>query len=249
MSIRTVVRLPNMNALETASLATDMLAAAGTEAASAKNNQLPASLEPARQRLVTSLAILVAARLQPGAADANTQQHADDVIDNAWGAFHDWLVAWTRVPLASQAFANQLYELLFHNGLGFLSSPYKVEHKQSAARLRALGPDHEALIHSLGGAPLLAHLREAHAAYGVALGISETKAAPSKTRAKSELNACRAALRDYIAKVLAYEDPDVEGSTELAAALIQPLVDWQNANQQRATTTPAPAPESTPAKS
>jgi hypothetical protein len=253
MSNRIAAHVPILSAPEAHTLGTSLLTAAATEAAKTKKNVLPASIEPSRQRLSTSLdALDIAQTPAEAATDPQAQKHADDVVDNAWGAFNDWLLGWTRVPAENQDAATKLYDMLFTEGLAFLKAKYKTEYAESDARLRALTPDHEALIETLGGTPILQHLRDAHAAYGVALGVTEVQPTPTKTTIRAELDAVRAALRDYVAKVVAYEDPDIEGSAELVAALLAPLLAWHATKKHKAAAPPdptPPAPVPAPAKS
>jgi hypothetical protein len=247
MPAHSAVRIPNLSAQDTASFATALLTAAETEAAKTKKGTLPASLEPSRQRLIVSRDALQAA-LTPTdqKPDTQAQKRADQTIDDAWGFFHGWLFAWANAPLDNQEAASELYDLLFAQGLAFLRLAYVTEYGESDSRLRALTPEHEALIDSLGGTPLLQYLRESHDAYGVALGITEVKAAPAKTGVKPELDACRADIRSYIAKAIAYEDPDVEGSTELSAALTAPALTWKSPKRKKADAPPAPTPPDPP---
>jgi hypothetical protein len=251
MSAHSAIRIPNLNAHDTASYATALLTAAEAEAAKAKKGLLPHGIDLARQRLITSLAALQAV-LTPTdeKPDTQAQKRADQTIDDAWGFFHGWLFAWANAPLDNQEAASDLYQLLFSQGLAFLRLAYTTEYQESDSRLRALTPDHEALIDSLGGTPLLQYLRECHEAYGVALGITEVKATPAKTGVKTELDACRGAIREYLAKVVAYEDPDIEGSSELVAGLTAPATTWKAPKKKKASDTPPvnpPAPTPAPA--
>jgi len=243
MANRTSIRLPKLNAAETSVLATALLTAAETEAAKTKKGTLPPTLEPARQRLIASTAALNTAQTpQKPATDPNAQKSAHAAVDNAWNALHGWLTGWTLLPGDNQDAATQLWDLLFAKGTAFLKAASKIEYQESEVRLRAISADDEALIDSLGGTPLLAHLREVHAAYGAALGITEVAEAPLKTTVKGELAACQADIRNYLAKVIAYADPDVEGSEDLSAALCEPFDTWQTARKKRPSVSPAPTP-------
>jgi hypothetical protein len=252
MAHRTSIRLPRLTAAETSVLATALLTVAEAQAADQKKGILPGQLELVRQRLIKSNAALTAAQTpQKPAADPKAQVNAHGAVDNAWNALHDWLSGWAHLPGDQQNAANQLWELLFSKGTAFMKAAYKIEYQESDVRLNALTADDETLIGSLGGTPFLDHLREAHAAYGAALGITEVAEAPAKTTVKTELDACQAAIRDYLAKVIAYADPDLEGSEDLSAALCEPFDTWQTARRKKAAapvnpTPPVPDPAPSP---
>ena len=92
----------------------------------------------------------------------------------------------------------------------------------SAARLKGL-------FKKLGGEGYLAHLEEAHEAYGRALHITAPKPESAPTGdVRAAFLTTLAALRDYAARVAAHADPDVPGSEEISAALLAPLAAWES---------------------
>jgi hypothetical protein len=220
-----------------------MLAAAQIEADKTKKGVLPNQIESPRQRLITSLAALQAV-IEPvvPSTDPQAQKKADHDVDTAWDVMHGWVYAWATAPNDNQEAASELFQLWFGNGLGFLKAAYVVEYQESDSRLRALTADQESLIETLGGTPLLQHLRDCHEAYGLALGITAPKAAPAKKGVQTELSALRAALRDYIGRVCTYADPDIDGTTELATALLVPVTTFKFPKVTRQTKSPNPAP-------
>ena len=241
-----VIQLPVLSAPQLVTLVAAMLTVAAAQAATFKKGELPGNLEPARQRLQDSLDDLQSALTLTAATDTQSQKQADNVIDNAWAAFHDWLGAWARIPGDHAADADSLSQLLFPTGLAFLRLAYKLEYVESENRLNAITPDHESFLNDLGGAPMLAHLRDAHAAYGAALGITEVKEAPATPDIGSKRQACLQALRVYVTRVMAYPDPDIDGSQELADNLNEPLTEFKPTKRKPKSVNP-PAPAPTPA--
>jgi hypothetical protein len=184
----------------------------------------------------------------PTGLDPQRKRQIDLILDNAWSATFDWVAGWNKLPPTLFKTADRLralQQLVFAGGLGFVRLPYKLEWQESKTRLAAIERDgHEATFQALGGKVFLDHLREAHARYGEAIGVTAPTADEQQTRALGEAReATLTALRDYVAKVAAHADADEAGSTELSAALLRPLTAWQSAPAARAgESEPAPAP-------
>ncbi|XXX73848.1 hypothetical protein WMF30_40000 [Sorangium sp. So ce134] len=165
--------------------------------------------------------------------ETKTKPKADRIIDNAWSATFDWLAGWCKLPPErnpSLDEAKALFKLLYPDGLSFTRLPYKLEWKESKARLDAIrGARHDRTFKKLGGETFLAHMEEAHEAYGRALHITAPKpeSAPAGD-VRAAFLATLAALRDYAARVAAHADPDVPGSEDVSAALLAPLAAWES---------------------
>ncbi len=227
-----IVQLPRLSANEAAVLSTELL----NEAASHKTKKhgLPAAIEPSRKRLENAKSGLDAALapVEPTGLDPKLQVLADRTIDNAWSATFDWLRGWTKLPAAKHgAEAKALFTVLFPGeSLSFTQRPYKVEWQESQTRLAAIESNaHDKTFKNLGGEAFLHHIKEAQKNYGAALGITVRKAAPAEPPSvRPALDAVLSALRVYVNKATAYSDPEIDGSAELASALLAPLANWQS---------------------
>ncbi|WP_437664460.1 hypothetical protein [Sorangium sp. So ce1182] len=230
-----LVALPRLNAAEAVVLATELITVAEARERQLKPKKLPDAIGRSRGRLAAAVAALEALTRPRGGdpVETKTKPKADRVIDNAWSATFDWLSGWCKLPPERSPGldeANELFKLLYPDGLSFTRLPYKLEWKESKARLDAIrGARHERTFKKLGGESFLAHLEEAHEAYGRALHITAPKpeSAPAGD-VRGAFLATLAALRDYATRVAAHADPDVPGSEEVSAALLAPLAAWES---------------------
>jgi hypothetical protein len=86
---------------------------------------------------------------------------------------------------------------------------------------------HDAFI-QLGGAPVLDHLHALHDATGKAAYITVSKPSGETPPVRARLDALKAALRTYVLQVVASRALDASpAGTELAAKLLQPLLDYE----------------------
>lgn len=174
----------------------------------------------------------------------------DRTLDNCWGALDGFLVALSRLPgTCSQAVeAAEIRPAMLPDGLAFLNYTYVIEWTESELRLqrmRKAGLDQR--IEALGGGLFLEALRDAHAAYGKALGMTAPGADPaSVARIREPLDAFTDALRNYVIKVRGMVEPKDPATRVLADRLIAPLENWSVGPQNRSGNKPAPAPEPEP---
>jgi hypothetical protein len=216
-------------------------------AAEAEKEALPLLIERPRARLETATQLL-ADELQPvEQADTGAATAADRVIDDAWRSFSVWLGALAGMP---EGTFDELYKIralhtaLFSEGLSFIALSYPEEWTQSETRLKTIAEEgYESMVETLGGAPFLTNLRNAHARYGEVLGIT----APIKPEERPEVRAhmlkLTDAIRAYVVKVMAYVDPEEPGSDALAEALLLPLTQWKGVRLHRAAGADTPAGE------
>lgn len=247
------IQLPRVNAGEASVLVTQILTAATAEAKTAKGKELPPPIERSRARLTLALAGLEEVVAPQIAGDTQVKRRADRVIDTAWSASFDWLSGWCKLPVEKNPHldqANALMALVFPDALAFTKLPYRIEWQQSKLRLDAIEREgHEKTFKQLGGAAFLANLTEAQAAYGIALGITVPATQESASEVGTRLVAILAAVRDYVTRVMAYAEPDVPGSEDLAEALLLPLHGWETTHRAAAPAAPvdaAPAPVPAP---
>ncbi|WP_437983065.1 hypothetical protein [Sorangium sp. So ce117] len=230
-----LVALPRLNAAESVVLATELITVADAREQQLKPKKLPDAIGRSKGRLAAAVATLEALTRPHGGdpAETKTKPKADRILDNAWSATFDWLGGWCKLSAErnpSLDEAKELFKLLYPDGLSFTRLPYKLEWKESKARLDAIrGARHDRTFKRLGGEGFLSHLEEAHEAYGRALHITAPKPESAPTGdVRAAFLATLAALRDYATRVAAHADPDVPGSEEVSAALLEPLAAWQS---------------------
>ncbi|WP_437950692.1 hypothetical protein WME98_07640 [Sorangium sp. So ce296] len=230
-----LVALPRLNAAESVVLATELITVADARERQLRPKKLPEAIGRSKGRLAAAVATLEALTRPQGGdpVETKTKPKADRLLDNAWSGTFDWLGGWCKLPPErnpSLDEAKELFKLLYPDGLSFTRLPYKLEWKESKARLDAIrGARHERTFKKLGGEAFLAHLEEAHEAYGRALHITAPKPESAPTGdVRAAFLATLAALRDYAARVAAHADPDVPGSEEVSAALLAPLAAWES---------------------
>jgi len=174
-------------------------------------------------------------------ADPQRTRSADQQEDRAWGAFHDWLHAWTRVQNADADQARAMYAVLFPTRLKFTKLAYQLEWAEAETRLNRIASDNsDAEIEKLGGKLLIQQVRDAHAAYGEALGITAEGQDPNAIAIREPLQAFTNALRGYVLAVAAHTDNNDPTSVSVTNSLLAPLQKWQS----YITVAAAPAPTS-----
>lgn len=166
------------------------------------------------------------------------KRKADTALDNAWGALHKRLSAWTQLPEAEHpevVESRGLIETLFPEGLGFLTLAYEAEWAESGRRLRQIETQElGGALERLVGASFLIEVRRAHLAYGVALNVTvpkpERPAAAPVAEPHAEL---RALVRAYARKVVGLVDEGDEASVTEAQRALEPIADAKAAARRR----------------
>lgn len=226
-----IIALPKMTASEAVVLATALQTSfeSRKETLGQDATLMTPTQVRAMARLVTARTTLEQS-LTPSDADTQAAKQADSALDEAWGAFHDWMRGWNRLSLLSAAEQERLqalYRSLFGDGLRFLNFSYRSQWQASKARLDVLADElNRQLLSTLGGLPFGTQLLEAHRIYGEALGITKDSSASVTPEVREQFNTLQAALRDYVLKVQAAVEPDDAASQAHAQALLQPLLSW-----------------------
>jgi hypothetical protein len=223
-----LVAIPRLDANGALELGASLLARARAEA------RLPAHVLHAFEALVTehrNLEHILEERLGPPPPDGYRARRADVLEDSHWAAFHDWLLAWTRLPLSyPEAFtARKIFDAIFPEGLAFTQLPYKLEWQEADERIRRIardGLDRE--VEALGGGTFLRALRSAHEAYSEALGLGAYTPAPPRYEVpkKKSLEATVHEMRRYVLAVLGQVDASEPDTADLATRLLEPLHEW-----------------------
>jgi hypothetical protein len=192
---------------------------------------LPAGRKALKRLRTAGEALRTLHHATPPAKSESTTRAADASMDRIWNAVEQRLSANLELGGDDGAEAERVHAILFPKGMGFLAFKYAEEWAEGEAVLgRIAAQKLEASLDKLVGASFVKVLRERHAAYGEALGITKTKAAePDAASLVEPLRAARGALSTYVrVLVAAAENGDIdegEATTALApiAALRQSL--------------------------
>jgi hypothetical protein len=213
----------------------------------------PAPVRQAAKALhASTLALQLAWR---GASDATpaepstSRRAADHALDVTWRALEQRLAAYASLPGASfpdAARAAELHARLFPDGLTFLALSYAREWAESNKRLQMVEDDKLGKsIDALAGKDFLAALEGAHAAYGVALGVTHAAPPPADVaRVQEPLQNLKAAVSDYALQVVAAAKSD-PSFAEKAPATLAPI-DRARADNACQAGSAAPPPEPAP---
>ncbi|MCX4242965.1 hypothetical protein [Paraliomyxa miuraensis] len=165
----------------------------------------------------------------------------DFVLDRRWSAVRSRLEGCMQLGDDDQApRAERMVATLFATGLDFLKLPYTEQWAQSERRLAQIETDDLAdELEALVGESYLPLLRQAHAAYGKALGITEAREAASEpARVLEPLRALQAAIASYARAVVGEVDEDDEDDVK---AVMQQLDPIRRARRTRAAGEPEPS--------
>lgn len=243
-----LVNLPSMTAPEVAALGSSLLA----EAQRAPD---PVGMPELVKSAVTKLEGAVGALLGgmkgklPTVVEspALTIGAADRDEDAAWGGLYRFLAPFSELPdsFAEKAVATGLLATIFPTGLRFTRLSSRAEWTEAESRRARMTKEGlDAKIEALGGAVFVTRLKNAHANYGVALGITEAQVADPKEPLLGDLRReALAAIRSYVVKVSAHADSDDPAIQALTERLLRPLTEWQ---PRRSAASPAPAESEVP---
>ncbi|MCX4242028.1 hypothetical protein [Paraliomyxa miuraensis] len=151
----------------------------------------------------------------------------DLALDHRWAALRTRLEACLLLGAHDHVGrAKSMLALLFPTGLDFLTLPYAEEWAQSERRLVLIATDDLAdELDELAGAAYLSELRQAHAAYGSVLGITDRKElAPEPAGVLEPLRALQAAIAGYSRGVIGLVEEDDPESIAAAQRQLEPLL-------------------------
>ena len=174
------------------------------------------------------------------------------ILDTAWRNLYGSLTSWnnTATPANPDPVGTQkLMALLFSDGLTFIRAKYNTEWQESQSRLDALTADLSCgqTIATIGLQVQIQAVADAHLEYGVALGITEVKAAPDTTAVRDALSALFADLRVYVLQSAAYAYSRAANAKTLVDALLEPLAVWLSPEPQKSSSSTVASTDSTSA--
>jgi len=191
---------------------------------------LPQAFEWAREDMVSAGAALKDALIPTAPADTTARQEANKILDERWGGFKGWHGAMLTLPQAAIVdydMMSTLYETLYAEGLDFLAFAYDIQFKASESRLQAIEKGgYQAAIEANGGGVHLKMLKEAHEAFGQALGISTELTVESSPNLSNAFLEARNTIRWYVARVACWPDRRAPERAALAERLLSPLTNY-----------------------
>jgi hypothetical protein len=174
---------------------------------------------------------------------------ADSRVDTAWGATYHRLEAYTwlppeKFPRVPEAIA--LFKELFAQGKTFLGFKYAEEWAESERLLGLLSanPAKSKALTDFIGEGFLENVKEAHAAYGEAQGLTKNKPAETKLHLLDRVKESRLALIDYALALVIMANRKSADRADIAPSL--QLFDVAR-TEAAASLRSAPAAEATPA--
>ena len=224
---QSLIALPVLSAPQAAALATQL-------ETHAKGHKLSPEAAEALRELVAARGALEAvhvAKVTEVSSANPAAVAADRVLDRAWGAVNELITAWVHIDDKKLSpLAKEIEETVFGAGTAFLKAKFHEEWAESRTRLTAIEEKGlDAHFAKLGAEVFLTTLKRAHAAYGKALGVTETKEAPAAApRVKEALDEVGAAMREYVVKVSAMVSRKNKASSATVEALLAPLTQWQS---------------------
>lgn len=158
-------------------------------------------------------------------------READRVLDAGWSASYSWCTGWLKLPVVSEEveLATEIRDAIFADGVRFTQFKFKHQWAESQKRLDII--DKQGLgrhFERLGGAMFLDVVRDAHARYGEALGITQVVEPEDAVNRGERLYALLDAIRRYVVQVMAHGDSGRPGAAELADYLLTPLRTWES---------------------
>lgn len=221
------------------------LTALGRQLLTAVPARMTAALTGSREQLQFELA-----RAEAGytehllVPDPQSKRPIDMAADISWGALHGRMESLAMLPhdrYPSAARAATLRDLLFPQGLTFLTLEYGAQWAEAERRLKVIEQQRlKSEIDALCGPEVLVEVRRCHAEYAEMIGVTKAKGAKFKL---PDLRALRLSLQHAISahmmQLLAYALAG--GAAGLEA--ITPALEAMDAYREKAQSTPPEKPE------
>lgn len=171
-------------------------------------NTLPAAKKALKRVRTTGENLRELHHAAPPAKSESMTRAADASMDRIWNAFEQRLAAFVEIGGDDGAEAERIHSLLFPNGMGFLKFKYAEQWAEGEAILGRITSERlDPALDKLVGVPFTKALRDRHAAYGQALGITKAKAVETQSVSLVEpLREARAALGTYMRVLVAAVD-------------------------------------------
>lgn len=206
--------------------------ALGVSLLSAVPEGAPENVRKAAKKLRVATVDLRQAWTSTGHSAPMEKRPADIRVDKAWGALYGRLDAYASLPSGEHKLAKRAAELLdviYPDGLQFLTLPYNAEWAEGEKRLRLIEDDElEGDIDTLAGPEFLAEVRKAHKIYGEALGVTKAAAEVKRANLVDPLKALGRAITQYALQVIALVDDEKPESVEMVKRALRPIDDYRS---------------------
>ncbi len=239
--------VPTVNAAATLALTRRLIAEMPTELLG------EARITAAAERMRDRATLLRGERLKALNPSTSTDTRPfDQGEDVAWRALYDRLNSYTKLSDTPEGQRAAMVEgQLFGAGLGFLNLPYKEQWEESNRLLTLIDSPPAPMqplqpaLDELCGPLFLQAVRDAHAEYGEALGMTSAKpAAPAAPAIAEGLQGLRAAVRLYARRIVALADEEEPDSLSPVTRALAPIAELQaEVRRRRASGEPDPEPK------
>lgn len=214
------VRPPELDVASGVALGVSLLSAMPKEASE--------NVRKAARRLRAATVELQDAWSANGRGDATIDKRPADIrVDKAWGALYSRLDAYASLPSDENPKAKraaELLDLIYPDGLQFLTLPYNAEWAEGEKRLKLIEDEELAAdLNELAGPEFLAEVKKAHKLYGDAIGITRP-AGEGPVNLVDPLRALGRAITQYSLQVVATVD-ESQASISTAKGALKPIDD------------------------
>jgi len=234
------LRLPRLRATGALALADALIHQTQGQPLSAHVKAALDELTEDRDALRSALGLKTATEETPGVREA------DKAEDAAWGILRDFLEVWGRLPGAQGEAARKVQGAVFgEDGLMFVQLPVEEEKAVADAKLEIIDDKGQAkIIKSLGGQPILDHLRQVHERYGQAIHAAHAAEQAESPKIREPLSSLLGSLQSYVTRVAGSVERKQPETRKAAEHLLFPLLSWERGSTPARE--PAPAKEPTP---
>jgi hypothetical protein len=189
----------------------------------------PENVRKAAKKLRAATVDLRQAWSSTGRAAPMEKRPADIRVDKAWGALYGRLDAYASLPSGEHKGAKRAAELLdviYPDGLQFLTLPYSAEWAEGEKRLKLIEEDELAEdLDALAGPEFLAEVRKAHKIYGEAIGVTKPAAEVKRANLVDPLRALGRAITQYALQVVSLIEDEKPESVEMVKRALRPIDD------------------------
>jgi hypothetical protein len=198
----------------------------------------PEGARKAARRLRDAVGELQSAWAASGRTSAPSDRRPADIrVDKAWAALHGRLEAYAWLPADEHPKARragELVDIIYPEGLQFLTLPYAMEWAEGEKRLKLIDDEElGAEIDALAGPEFLAEVRKAHKMYGEAIGVAKPGGEAATVNLVDPLRNVGRAVTEYALELI----PLAHGSAALAEIVrsaLRPIDDHRSDAARRA---------------
>jgi hypothetical protein len=226
------LKLPRLRATSALALANALLQQAEGQPLAPHVKAGLDTVQEDRDGLLAALGLKTGAEPPPGVREADIDE------DMAWAMLRDFLKVWGQLPGPLGESSSKTSTAVFGSeGLSFVQLPVEEEKAVGDAKLKIIDEHgHAKVIESLGGQPILEHLRGVHARYGAAIAAAQEAEQIESPRVREPMETLLDSLQTYVTRVAGTVERKLPETRKAAEHLLYPLLSWE-----RSSGTPGPA--------